>query len=144
MLLKKQENDEQIKATYKSSSILASIFDKKNNDLTIIFKKGSQYKYPNVSSTDYKRFEIDESQGVILNSHIKKYPFIKLDDIDPTAIVNEIELLVEDENKQILKEKHSRLNNAMRVLLTIENPTESDVERVSEKIIEYVNELNNK
>lgn len=144
MLLKKQENDEQIKATYKSSSILASIFDKKNNDLTIIFKKGSQYKYPNVSSTDYKRFEIDESQGVILNSHIKKYPFIKLDDIDPTAIVNEIELLVEDEHKQILKEKHSRLNKAMLLLLTIENPTESDVERVSEKIIEYVNELNNK
>jgi hypothetical protein len=93
MILKKQEKDNIVKAIYDSSNILASTYNKENMDLTLIFKKGAQYKYPNVSLTDYTRFELAESQGIIFNTHIKKYAFDKLPEINPTELVTEIEVL---------------------------------------------------
>ena len=93
MILKKQEKDNVIKAIYDSSNILASIYNKENMDLTLIFKKGAQYKYPNVTLTDYTKFEIAESQGIIFNSHLKKYTFEKLQEINPTELITEIDKL---------------------------------------------------
>ena len=93
MILKKQEKDNIIKAIYDSSNILASIYNKENMDLTLIFKKGAQYKYPNVTLTDYTSFEIAESQGIVFNSHIKKYTFEKLQEINPSELITEIEIL---------------------------------------------------
>jgi hypothetical protein len=99
MLLKKQEKDNVTKAIYASSNICASTYDRTTKNLTIIFNNGGQYKYPNVSETDYTRFEIADSQGVIFNSHIKKYDFEKLDKIDASSILTEVTELKEVENK---------------------------------------------
>ena len=99
MLLKKQEKDNVTKAIYASSNVCASTYDRTTKDLTIIFNNGGQYKYPNVSETDYTRFELADSQGVVLNSHIKKYAFEKLDKVDPSAILAEITELKDAEKK---------------------------------------------
>lgn len=113
MLLKKVEKDNVIKAMYDSSNILASIYNKETSDLTLIFNKGSQYKYPNVKSTDYTRFEIAESQGKVFNSHIKAYSFEKLDAIDPVNIIKEVTDLKTAEAKALLKGMSSKLINQM-------------------------------
>jgi hypothetical protein len=99
MLLKKQEKDNVIKAIFSSSNICASTYDRTTKNLTIIFNKGDQYKYPNVSETDYTRFELADSQGVVFNSHIKKYDFEKLDNVDTSSILTEITELKEVDNK---------------------------------------------
>lgn len=93
MILKRQEKNGKIKAMYSSSNICASVFDTTNNDLTLIFSHGGQYLYEGVSKTDYTRFETAESQGSVLNTHIKKYPTSKLDPIDTTDILKEVETL---------------------------------------------------
>jgi uncharacterized protein YheU (UPF0270 family) len=99
MLLKKQEKDNVTKAIFSSSNICASTYDRTTKNLTIIFSKGTQYKYPNVSETDYTRFELADSQGVVFNSHIKKYNFEKLDNVDVSSILTEVTELKEVENK---------------------------------------------
>jgi hypothetical protein len=89
MLLKKVEKDNLIKALYESSNILASIYDSTTGNLEIIFKAGTKYKYPNVSKTDYMRFEIADSQGAVFNTHIKKYTYEKLANVNTTLITEE-------------------------------------------------------
>lgn len=91
MILKKVEKNDVVKAIYKSSNVLASKYNKKTNELTITFNRGSVYNYAGVSATDYTRFEIAESQGKILNSTIKKYEFTKGEDIDPAKIIAEVD-----------------------------------------------------
>lgn len=93
MVLKRQEKNGKIKAMYSSSNICASVFDTATNNLTLIFSHGGQYLYEGVSKTDYTRFETAESQGSVLNTHIKKYPTSKLDPIDTTDILKEVETL---------------------------------------------------
>ncbi len=90
MILKKQEMDTVTKAIYDSSNICASTYDRANRNLTIIFNNGGQYKYANVSETDYTRFELADSQGAIFNSHIKKYAFEKLGKVDASSLLTEI------------------------------------------------------
>jgi hypothetical protein len=90
MILKRQERDSVIKAMYDSSNILASTYNTQTRDLVVIFKGGKQYKYPSVLDSDYTRFELAESQGKVFNSHIKKYAFEKLDDIDEAKLLTEI------------------------------------------------------
>ena len=63
------------------------------NELTIIFSNGGQYKYTEVAKTDYMRFETADSQGSVMNTHIKKYPATKLDKVDTTEILKEVEQL---------------------------------------------------
>jgi len=105
MILKRQEKDNKIKAMYKSSTILASVFETDTNTLTVIFTNGGQYKYANVTLTDYTRFETADSQGIVLNSHIKKYTFEKLAPVDPTAIIKEITDLSKVDDKATIEEK---------------------------------------
>lgn len=99
MILKRQEKDGNIKAMYSSSNVCASTYNKTSQELTIIFNNGGQYLYEGVSLTDYTRFEMADSQGKVINSHIKKYTFTKLDAVDTKVILNEIETIkkVEDE-----------------------------------------------
>jgi hypothetical protein len=99
MLLKKQEKDNVTKAIYASSNICASAYDRTSKNLTIIFNHGGQYRYLNVSETDYTRFELSDSQGAVLNSHIKKHDFEKLDKIDPSLILLEVTELKEADKK---------------------------------------------
>jgi hypothetical protein len=97
MILKRVEKENVVKAIYDSSNILASKYDKQNKDLTITFKRGAQYKYIGVSATDYLRFETAESQGSILNSHIKQYQFEKCDSVDANLITEGIDRLKKEE-----------------------------------------------
>jgi len=99
MLLKKQELDNKTKSIYESSNICASIYDKSNSSLTIIFNNGGQYIYEGVTSSDYLRFEVADSQGAVFNSHLKKYPFQKLDKVDVKDILLEINSIKNIEDK---------------------------------------------
>ena len=91
MILKKQEKNGKVKAMYSSSNICASVYDTASGDLTLIFNNGGQYQYAGVSKTDYMRFEMADSQGSVMNTHIKKYPFTKLDKVDTTEILKEVQ-----------------------------------------------------
>lgn len=104
MILKRQEKDGIIKAMYSSSNICASTYNSTNNELTIIFNHGGQYKYTDVAKTDYMRFELAESQGSVLNTHIKKYATSKLDSVDVTEIIKEVESLKEEEDQHVSPE----------------------------------------
>ena len=99
MLLKTQEQDNKTKSIYASSNICASVYDKSTNALTILFNNGGQYLYEGVTNTDYTRFEMADSQGVVFNSHIKKYPFQKLDKVDVKDILVEVTKIQGAEDK---------------------------------------------
>jgi len=118
MILKRQEKDNIIKSIYNSSDILASVFDRGSNDLTLIFSKGRQYKYSNIKPADYLRFELAESQGKVFNSHIKTYGAQKLDDINPDLIIKEIETLKTVEAKADLDAKKGVIIKNMEDLLS--------------------------
>lgn len=103
MILKRQEVDNIITATYDSSNVLASIYNKNTSDLDVVFKSGQKYRYAGVSASDYMRLEIAESQGQVFNSHIKKYPFQKLETVDPSMILNEAADLKAQEDAAMLE-----------------------------------------
>ncbi len=70
MLVKREEKNGEILNLYSSSNIVASAYNKYNNDLTVTFKNGGRYTYRNVANNDYNRFELAESQGKVFESHI--------------------------------------------------------------------------
>ncbi len=113
MILKRVEKENVVKAIYDSSNILASEYNKSTKDLIITFKRGVQYKYLGVSSSDYMRFEIAESQGSVLNSHIKPYPVEKGDTVDSKLITEEIEKLKQEE---VIKRQESIINEMERIV----------------------------
>jgi hypothetical protein len=125
MLLKKQEKENVVKAIYASSNICASTYNKTTKDLTIIFNNGGQYKYPNVSETDYTRFELADSQGVVFNSHIKKYDFQKLDKIDPSAILTEVTELKDADKKNKIETVTKRMVANMNAVTIYYETTET-------------------
>lgn len=102
MILKRKVLNEKIKAVYSSSNIAASVYDTDTKDLTLIFNNGGQYLYPAVTETDYTRFETADSQGVIFNSHIKKYKFEKLDAVDISELLKEISELKQVDDKVLI------------------------------------------
>ena len=147
MLLKRQEKDNIIKAMYDSTNILASIYNRDTNDLTLIFNKGTQYKYPKVSMTDYTRFELAESQGKVFNTHIKQYAFEKLEGtIDPALLITEIQSIKVDEAKALLEGKQLGVVKLMKGLLIDETKsfTEEQLKPLQDAITNYLTELNKK
>lgn len=140
MLLKKQEINEIVKAIYSSSNICASTYDKTNNNLTIIFNNGGQYLYPNVSETDYFRFELADSQGVVFNSHIKKYDFEKLDKIDPSNILLEINELKAADKKIKINHKTRLMIDKMQALLIYFETTDTVDAAMYDKVKESMSE----
>lgn len=96
MVLKIVEKDGKTKAIYSSTNICASTYDNVSGDLTLIFSNGGQYKYTSVSKADYMRFEMADSQGSVMNTHIKKYPTTKLDKVDTTLILKEVKELLDE------------------------------------------------
>lgn len=141
MLLKKQEKDDKVKSMYSSSTICASIYDKKTNNLTVIFSKGGQYVYEGVSLTDYTRFEVADSQGIVLNSHIKKYPFTKLDNVDTAAIIAEITTIKATEDKVKLDYAVKTLIDKFNAVVTYYSTTDGIesglLTKAKEAIAEY-------
>jgi hypothetical protein len=110
MLLNRTEKDGVVSAHYDSSNILASKWNGK--DLTVIFKHGASYTYNDVSKTDYTRFELAESQGVILNTKIKAYSFSKNDGVDADAVLKEIE----DGKAEVLQKFEEGVVDQMRLI----------------------------
>lgn len=66
---------------YDSSTVESSTYDYKTGDLFVTFKHAT-YLYKKVSEVDYLTFANDKSQGVALNSVIKRvYEYEKLEDV---------------------------------------------------------------
>ena len=116
MILKRQETDGIIKAIYSSSNICASTYNTTNNDLVVIFNHGGQYRYTSVSKTDYMRFETADSQGSVLNTHIKKYASSKMDGVNTSEIMKEVETLKSGDD-----EKHVSPETATKTMLETMN-----------------------
>ena len=97
MIIDKVEKNGIIEAIYESSNIIASKYNQSDKTLNIIFKHGGSYSYSNVENTDYIRFETAESQGKVLNSNIKKYAFIKNENVDTSEVIDRIKQLKQEE-----------------------------------------------
>ena len=98
MIISRVENNGIVNGLYNSSNILASEYNKTSKDLIITFGYGGKYKYLEVSLTDFTRFESAESQGKVLNSHIKtNYGFEKLENGDVKLIKESITDAYNDE-----------------------------------------------
>jgi hypothetical protein len=69
----------------KSSNLASASYNRITRELTVNFKNGSTYKYPNVSNELYEKFEDTfsgengKSAGKFFNEHIKGLPFEKVD-----------------------------------------------------------------
>jgi hypothetical protein len=99
MILERVEKDDLVKVIYESSNVVASTYNKTNKNLNVIFKYGGSYTYQNVSATDYFRFETADSQGKELNTTIKKYAFLKHENVDTDDVVKKIKELKGEEVK---------------------------------------------
>jgi hypothetical protein len=93
MILERVEKDGLVKVIYESSNVVASTYEKNKKDLNVIFKNGSSYTYQNVPATDYFRFETSDSQGKELNTTIKKYAFLKHENVDTDDVIKKIKEL---------------------------------------------------
>jgi hypothetical protein len=144
MLLEKNVIAGVIYCKYASTNILASEYYL-NEDLIITFKGGGRYKYLDVKKTDYTRFEIAESQGAVVNTHIKPYSFIKLEKIDATLLTEEIEALKTKEKEDILRAKIIKLMDTMDAVDTEAKRTlyltPSKLEDLKINIDDYLTEI---
>tara|TARA_R110000851_G_scaffold196444_2_gene347353 strand:- start:5787 stop:6218 length:432 start_codon:yes stop_codon:yes gene_type:complete len=94
MILKRTVNEGVVNGLYDSTNILASAYDQTTNNLTVTFKNGGKYKYNGVIMKDFTRFELADSQGKVLNSHIKNnYEFEALGKIDTKDILESVAVL---------------------------------------------------
>jgi hypothetical protein len=130
-ILKRNDQEKIIECLYDSSNVLASKYDKQSKELYVTFNRGAQYKYENVSLTDYTRFEMADSQGSILNSHIKKYTFSRMLDVNAEALINEIKLYKPKE----MTTEEKILVLAMEHFLSI-NKTKGEINMDELKVVE--------
>lgn len=137
MVLERIDTGKNIEAIYESSNIIASNFNKDNNDLTVTFKNGGSYTYYKVSNTDYLRFETADSQGKVLNSKIKAYSFTKNEPVDTEKLLNKIKTLKENE---VISARQDVISS-MESIITYFGQTgllhESGLEDVNKKIEYY-------
>lgn len=104
-IIHKYENDLD-KSWYDSSNILYSECDDKENQLKTVrvtFKNGATYEYKDVNVQDYLFFRDSISNGKAFIKYIKKYECEKLENKDTEALINEMNMLIEN-NKQELTE----------------------------------------
>lgn len=141
MILKRDENNGIIKAVYNSSNVLASTYDTNTKKMIIVFKSGSQYEYEDVSNTDYMRFEIAESQGSIFNSHIKKYKFTKLENVDPSKIITETIDLKEKEKKLLIDSKRLQVINTIKNIMLINENSNIDYSKLDKELIKLKEDI---
>jgi hypothetical protein len=111
MILRRDVKGNLVTAYYNSSNILSSIYDTNNKTLEVVFKRGARYLYENVDNVDYMRFELADSQGQVLNSHIKKYTFSKLDTIESKKLEEDVDKFKELEIQNVVTGVIDRLLN---------------------------------
>ena len=114
MLLKKYKQNNLVRALYSSSTVFGSLYDEKNNTLTIIFSKGGRYKFSEISNKEYNDFETSESTGEFFNQNFKKLkPYEKLEKMTDNEIViitNQINTLKSGNDVENLKGEITKLN----------------------------------
>lgn len=137
MVLQRVDTGDKIEAIYESSNIIASSFNKQNNDLTVTFKKGGSYTYSKVSNTDYMRFETADSQGKVLNSNIKSYAFSKNDNVDTEELLKKIKLLKEHEVIAARKDVISSMESVIAYFTQTGLLHENGLEDVSKRVDFY-------
>ena len=92
MVLLKHEENGSIECLYESSNVLGSKYIKGKKKLAVIFKSGIQYVYSDVTYEEYRKLELAESQGKVLNSVVKGHDYEKSPDkVDVTPMVEQIE-----------------------------------------------------
>ena len=97
MIISRVEKNDIIKGYYKSSNISLSEYNKSTKDLTITFNYGGVYKYNNVKDKDYFRFELADSQGAVLNSHIKAHSFEQMDSVSKSDVKKLLKEVLQEE-----------------------------------------------
>lgn len=138
MLIKRVEKEKTIDCLYESTNILASSYDKTTRDLTITFNRGTQYIYRSVKNSDYLRLELAESQGAILNTHIKAYAYVKGKDVDTAVLINEIKMYT----PKVLSEIEKQFIDKVKAIITSaeENKavTTADIDAISIAISKFI------
>ena len=117
---------------YDSSNILYSECDDKLNELKtlrVTFKNGATYEYSNVDVNDYLMFVnggLDGSNGKALNKYIKpKCEFKKLNDIEPSTIINECKHLIEEKQKLSQNSEEKDVRNIQFEIFIVINTNRS-------------------
>lgn len=101
LLIEQQEGDIFI-AYYDSTNILMSKYIYSEKKLSVIFNKGQQYIYKNVTAYHYQRFKLAPSQGKGLSEHIiKNYIGVKADLLLEDVVLDGVK-------KQILEIKQQK------------------------------------
>jgi predicted house-cleaning noncanonical NTP pyrophosphatase (MazG superfamily) len=96
MILLKHEENGSMECLYDSSNVLGSKYIVKERKLAVIFKSGRQYVYNDVTYEEYRKFELAESQGKVLNSVVKGHEYEKVEDIvDVTPMLEQINSIKE-------------------------------------------------
>ena len=142
MLLKRTQKENLVESTYDSSNILSSKYDKDSKKLTITFKRGVQYTYMDVSAADYLRFETAESQGAVLNSHIKSHSFEKGDVVDAKVIQEEIDRLKKEELILIQQSIIDDMESITYEFNTNDKFIEAQLMALAKRITNYFNPTN--
>lgn len=130
MILKRTVNEGVVKGLYDSSNILASEYDQKTTNLTVIFRNGGKYKYKNVGIKDFTRFELADSQGVVLNKHIiNVYEFEALGKIDTKTIIEDV---VELQKQSIQEFAEVVKDKAMNIVAEVDSNLELSDKSIGE------------
>lgn len=112
------------KVWYDSSNILYSECDDIINSLKtlrVFFKNGRKYQYYDVNVNDYILFRESESQGKALSKIIKQYKCERLDDFDVERVKEELQSLLDEENKPNKDELFEELFKILKQVEDISN-----------------------
>ena len=113
MKIEHKETEMIVEGLYDSSNILASKFNKRTGNLIITFKGGRQYIYENVKYADFIRFDTDNSQGKIFNTHIKNYTNSLLGTIDVEELIKEIT----EKTPKVLNEEDKKIVSLFKTFI---------------------------
>lgn len=96
------QKDSQICYFDSTSGILVAKYRDSTKQMAIIFKKGTQYVYNNISKYTFLRFKTTKSQGKYLKKYINgKHEYTKVtSEIDVGNIINEIQDLKTKNKKE--------------------------------------------
>jgi hypothetical protein len=130
MILKRTVNEGVVNGLYDSTNILASAYDQTTNNLTVTFKNGGKYKYNGVIMKDFTRFELADSQGKVLNSHIKNnYEFEALGKIDTKDILENVAVLEKESLQEFAEVVRAK---ALDLIAEVDSNLELSDKRIDE------------
>ena len=89
-IIKKEIIDSNIRCLITSTNILESNYNASTGDLLITFNSGRVYKYKNIIPEVYNKFETAESHGKFFHGFLKSLPAVRMGDVDPSILTNEI------------------------------------------------------